>query len=92
MTQEYYGSGTQFDRSEMFALGAAAGAVITAAISEYLDRRKPKTPWEKAQARGAEALDALSTSAHVGKKRAQKVVQTVSDGTNSLEKYQEKNS
>lgn len=71
MTQESYQYGDiQWDRSEIFALGAAAGAVITAAITEYLDRRKPKTAWEKAQARGAEAVEAVTAGAKRGRKQA----------------------
>lgn len=69
----------QFDRSEMFAIGAAAGALVTAAISEYLERRRPKTPWEKAQARGAEALSSLSGTAKVGSQRAKEYVDAASD-------------
>lgn len=77
MSQPSYGD-PQLDRSEMFALGAAAGAVITAAVTEYLERRKPKTAWEKAQARGAEALDTLSGTARMGRKQAGKYVGSAS--------------
>ncbi len=69
----------RLDSGEMFALGAAAGAIITAAISEYLERRKPKTPWEKAQARGAEALTSLSTSAKAGSERARNYVDVATE-------------
>ncbi|HEX6287884.1 MAG TPA: hypothetical protein VFZ66_01775 [Herpetosiphonaceae bacterium] len=69
----------QLDRSEMFALGAAAGAIITAAISEYLERQKPKTPWEKAQVRSAEALASLSSTAKVGTQRAKGYADLASD-------------
>jgi hypothetical protein len=69
----------QFDSSEMFALGAAAGAIVTAVITEYLERRKPKTPWEKAQARGAEALTTLSTTAKAGSERARGYVDAATD-------------
>jgi gas vesicle protein/uncharacterized protein YciW len=69
----------QLDRTEMFALGAAAGAIITAAISEYLERQRPKTPWEKAQAKGVEALSSLSGSAKAGSQRAKEYVGAASD-------------
>ncbi len=78
MSQPSYGD-TQLDRSEMFALGAAAGAVLTAAVTEYLERRRPKTAWEKAQARGAEALDTLSDTARLSRKQAQKYVGAASE-------------
>lgn len=77
MSQQSYGN-SQPDRSEMFALGAAAGAVITAAVTEYLERRKPKTAWEKAQARSAEALDTLSDTAKLSRKQARKYVGSAS--------------
>ncbi len=61
MTDQPYGEQSlPFDRSELFALGAAAGAVVTAAVAAYLERRQPQTAWEKAQAQGAEALSKLS--------------------------------
>ena len=78
MSQQSYGD-TQLDRSELFALGAAAGAVLTAAVTEYLERRRPKTAWEKAQARGAEALDTLSDTARSSRKQAQRYVGAASE-------------
>jgi hypothetical protein len=77
MTQQ--SQNIQLDRTEVFALGAAAGAIITAAISEYLERQRPKTPWEKAQARGAEALSSLSGSAKAGSQRAKDYVGVASE-------------
>jgi hypothetical protein len=71
MSQQPYAD-QQLDRSEMFAIGAAAGAIITAAISEYLERRKPQTPLEKAQARGAELLDTLAQTKKSATKKARK--------------------
>ena len=80
MTQHSYEVGElQFDRSEMFAIGAAAGAVITAAISEYLERRRPKTAWEKAQERSADALNAVTGSAKRSTKLAKGYVDVASD-------------
>jgi hypothetical protein len=78
MTRKSYGD-VQLDHSEMFALGAAAGAVVTAAINEYLERRRPKTAWERAQARSADALDALSYSAKQSRKRARSYVDDATD-------------
>src|SRR3954451_20452294 len=48
----YYGDQSHYDRSEMFAMGAAAGALIATAVQEVLQRRK-KTPLEKVAARAA---------------------------------------
>ncbi len=78
MTRQSYGD-VQLDNSEMFALGAAAGAVVTAVINEYLERRRPKTAWERAQARSADALDALSYSAKQSRKRARSYVDDATD-------------
>jgi gas vesicle protein len=70
MSHNPYGDQFQFDRSELFAIGAAAGAVVAAGVSQYLERRrKPQTPLEKAQALGAEALDVLSDRTRTGRKR-----------------------
>jgi hypothetical protein len=60
MTERAYESqNVELDRSELFALGAAAGAVIAAAISSYLERRQPETALERAQAYGSDALASL---------------------------------
>jgi cell division septum initiation protein DivIVA len=70
----------QFERSELFALGAAAGAVITAAIASYLERRRrPRTAWEKAQAQGAEALEALSSTTQASVQQARQAAARVGE-------------
>jgi len=53
MAGNTYGNQSQYDRSEMFAMGAAAGALIATAVQEVIERRKKKTPLEKASARAA---------------------------------------
>ena len=52
MTQGTYGDQSNYDRNEMFAIGAAAGALIATAIQEMLERRR-KTPLERASERAA---------------------------------------
>lgn len=70
----------QFDRSELFALGAATGAVLTAVLSSYLERRRrPQTPWERAQVQGAEALHALSSTTQAGAQQAKQAAARVSE-------------
>lgn len=49
---EQYGQGADYNRNEMFAIGAAAGALIATVIQEALDRRR-KTPLERARDRAA---------------------------------------
>lgn len=69
--------GVRFEHGELFALGAAAGALVTAAISEYLERRqRPVTQLEQAKAAEADALEAATDSAEqartvVAKRRQQ---------------------
>lgn len=50
MMDETY-RGSDYDRNEMFAIGAAAGALVATAIQEVLDRRRKTTPLERASAR-----------------------------------------
>lgn len=52
MTDETYGGSSALDRNEMFAIGAAAGALIATAIQEMLERRR-KTPIERARERAS---------------------------------------
>jgi len=81
----------RFERGELFALGAAAGALVTAAISEYLERRRrPATPWERAKAAGADALEAVSESARSGSERARGYVQELIDATPGTAKQSRK--
>ncbi|MDQ5853393.1 MAG: hypothetical protein M3380_15240 [Chloroflexota bacterium] len=61
MTQDAFGDQPNYDRSEMFAIGAAAGALIATAIQETLERRRrPKTPLEQATARAAELKESAA--------------------------------
>ncbi len=70
----------EFDQGELFALGAAAGAVITAAIASYLERRRrPKTVWERAQVQGVEALHALSGTTQASLQQARHAAATASE-------------
>src|SRR6478672_9693915 len=55
MTGNTYGNQSPYERGEMFAMGAAAGALIATAVQEVLQRRK-KTPLEKVAARAAELM------------------------------------
>ncbi len=85
MSQGSYGESFALDRSELFALGAAAGAIVAAGVSQYLEqRRKPKTPLEKAQALGEEALQALSDTARIGRKRIKQQAAVAGDYTEEL--------
>lgn len=81
MTEETYGSWSDYDRNEMFAIGAAAGALIATVIQEALDRRRktPKTPLERASDRVSAIVDEsgeyvsnLSKRSRKQLKRAQK--------------------
>lgn len=86
MTEHRYEiGGVQFERGELFALGAAAGALVTAAISEYLERRRrAATPWERAKAAGVDALETVSESARAGTGRAKDYVQQAGDYVQEL--------
>ncbi|GAC1651575.1 MAG: hypothetical protein NVS4B8_26600 [Herpetosiphon sp.] len=52
MTQDSFGRSGN-DRNEMFAIGAAAGALVAAGIQELVSRRR-RTPLERAQERAVE--------------------------------------
>ncbi len=54
MTDGTYSSQGGYDRNEMFALGAAAGALVATAVQELLDRRRRKSPLERASERVSE--------------------------------------
>ena len=54
MTDGAYSSQSGYDRNEMFALGAAAGALVATAVQEMLDRRRKKSPLERATERVSE--------------------------------------
>ena len=54
MTDGTYSSQGGYDRNEMFALGAAAGALVATAVQELLDRRRRKSPIERATERVSE--------------------------------------
>jgi hypothetical protein len=69
----------QLDRSEMFALGAAAGAVVAAAISQYLESRQPKTGLEQAQDQGGQVLENLQNATKSGTKQVQGTLNRVSE-------------
>ena len=86
MTESQYEiGGVRLERGELFALGAAAGALVTAAISEILERRRrPATPWERAKAAGVDALDAVGESARAGSGRAKDYAQQASEYVQEL--------
>ncbi len=76
---EYVEPKPPFERGELFALGAAAGAIVAAAISQYLDKSKSNSALDVAQTNGSTTLDAVKEVAKSGTKTAQSTLNRVAD-------------
>lgn len=101
MTDGTYTGQSGYDRNEMFAIGAAAGALVATAVQEMIDRRRKKSPLERATERVSAAAgegtkfvgdlteqagDYLSDLSKQGRKATRRQAKRARKQTSSLKK------
>jgi len=97
MTDGTYTGQSGYDRNEMFAIGAAAGALVATAVQEIIDRRRKKSPLERVTAAAGEgskyvgelteqASDYLADLSKQGRKATRKQTKRARKQTASLKK------